>query len=199
MTQNPDRADLRGRRVVLVSHCLLNANSKVEGLAPYMGVHPLIARLAEAGAGVVQLPCPELAMCGMRRWGQTREQLDHPAFREHCARLADDAVRQVGEYQRCGYRVLGMVGVEGSPSCGVARSASGTWGGEHAPQDWADVVSRVEASDAPGLLIEALRERLAPLGVPFVAIDESREGHGVEDVMAALLERKAEGPRVSLS
>ena len=46
MTQNPDRADLRGRRVVLVSHCLLNANSKVEGLAPYMGVHPLIARLA---------------------------------------------------------------------------------------------------------------------------------------------------------
>ena len=50
------------------------------------------------------------------------------------------------------------------------------------------MVSRVDALEAPGLLIEALAERLTPLGVPFVAIDESQDGHGVEDVMAALLE-----------
>ena len=76
-------SDARGRRVAVVCHCLLNANSKVEGLSQYAGVHPVIGRLAEAGVGIIQMPCAEMTACGMRRWGQTREQ-----YRERGVRRA---------------------------------------------------------------------------------------------------------------
>jgi len=169
-TRRNTPSDGRGRRIALVCHCLLNANSKVEGLAEYAGVHPLIARLAELGIGVIQMPCAEMSACGMDRPGHSREEYGYPAFVEHCARLADETLAQVREYQRCGYEIVGLVGVEGSPSCGVTRSAS----------------TGESGCAVPGVHISALLERLAPLGVRFVAIDEEFDGHGVDDVVVAL-------------
>jgi predicted secreted protein len=58
----------RSRRIALVSHCLLNVNAKVEGLAEYQGVHPVIEGLSAAGFGVIQLPCLEMTHMGMKRW-----------------------------------------------------------------------------------------------------------------------------------
>ncbi|MCL4079453.1 hypothetical protein MX659_07635 [Coriobacteriia bacterium Es71-Z0120] len=182
--RNP--VDSRSRRIVFVCHCLLNANSKVEGLAQYAGVHPLIAQLAALGLGIIQMPCPEIRSCGMSRWGQTREQYENVPFRGLCARLADEVLAQVQEYRRCGYEILGVVGVDGSPTCGVTKSASGHWGGEYAPAEWAEVVSRVESAPLPGVYIEALLERLEPLGIRFFAIDESVEGHRVDEVIRGL-------------
>lgn len=176
--------DARSRRVVLVSHCILNANAKVEGLSVYAGVHPLVGELAALGIGIIQMPCAEFAGCGMKRWGQTREQYEHPSFLALCEGYADEAYRQVLEYRRCGYDVLGVVGIEGSPTCGVTRSASGDWGGE--PASWDAVVATAGASPEPGVHIAALQARLAPLGIRFTAIDESIEGHRVGEVIAAL-------------
>ncbi len=182
----PMPTDARGRKVAIVCHCILNANSKVEGLSLYEGVHPLIGRLAEHGIGVIQMPCAEMTALGMRRWGQTREQYESVAFTEHCRMLADETAMQVAEFIRCGYDVVGLVGVDGSPTCGVNGSASGDWGGEYPPGEWAEVVSHVEHSDRPGVHIEALMELLEPMGVQFVAIDERVEGHRVDEVVAAL-------------
>jgi predicted secreted protein len=143
----------------------MNANSKVEGLAVYEGIHPLISRLAEIGIGVIQMPCAEMSACGMSRPGRTREQYDYLEFREHCARLAEETLAQVCEYQRCKYEIVGLVGVEGSPSCGVTEASS----------------------VQPGVHIAALLERLGPLGVRFFAIDESVEGHRVDEVLRGLV------------
>lgn len=178
--------DARGRRIAIVCHCLLNANAKVEGLSQYAGVHPLIGRLAEHGIGVIQMPCAEMTALGMRRWGQTREQYESIAFTEHCRELAEQTAAQVREFARCGYDIVGLVGVDGSPTCGVNRSASGDWGGEYTPDEWADVVREVGSDSRPGVHIEKLMELLEPLGVRFVAIDEAVEGHRVEDVVTAL-------------
>lgn len=173
----PAPRDQRSRRIAVLSHCLLNANSKVEGLALYEGVHPLVVRLAELGIGVVQMPCPEMGACGMSREGQTREQYANPTFMAYCADLADDTLALVQEYQRCGYEIVGVVGVEQSPSCGVTRSSS---------------LERADATAAdpmrPGVHMEALLGRLQPLGVRFFAIDESVPGHGVEAVIEGLTE-----------
>lgn len=190
-TEGPGRPeslhDRRGRKIALLCHCLLNANSKVEGLAQYAGVHPLVTRLAEAGVGVVQMPCAEMGMCGMRRWGQTREQYGYPAFIAHCDRLAADAESTVDEYLRCGYEVLGVVGVDGSPTCGVSRSASGDWGGEPSPEDMVTMLGSATSSSVPGVHIEALQARLSARGITFTAIDESVSGHNVDGVMNDLL------------
>jgi predicted secreted protein len=182
----PLPTDARGRKIAIVCHCLLNANSKVEGLSQYAGVHPLIARLGDAGIGVIQMPCAEMTALGMRRWGQTREQYESVAFVEHCERLSLDTLALAEEYQRCGYEIVGVVGVDGSPTCGVTTSASGDWGGEPAPAEWADTVSCAESAERPGVHIELLMDLLEPLGVQFTAIDERVEGHNVDEVMRAL-------------
>jgi predicted secreted protein len=182
----PLPVDARGRRVVVVCHCLVNANSKVEGLSQYQGVHPLIQRLAENGVGVLQMRCAEMTAMGMRRWGQTYEQYDTPPFRAHCEELSDQTLADVAEYLRTGYEVIGLVGVNGSPTCGVSRTVHGDWGGEYAPSEWANAVGETNVQRGSGVHIEALRERLEPLGVTFTAIDESVEGHGVEQVLKDL-------------
>jgi len=182
-------SDARGRRIVLVSHCLLNANSQVEGLATWPAIHPVVLALGASGVGIMQLPCPELLGCGMRRWGQTREQLDFPGFRALCDRLADDALASVVEFQRCGYEVLACVGIDGSPSCGVNHSASGAWGGEPEPAAWASTVSVVGSSPEPGLFMAALRTRLDAVGVRLVPAPDASNPDAVAALVADLTQR----------
>jgi predicted secreted protein len=156
---NTRPVDARSRRIAIVCHCLLNANSKVEGLAVYAGIHPLIAEFASRGIGVIQMQCPEMGACGMQRPGRTREQYEYPEFIQYCSHLADETLAQVREYQRCDYEFVGLVGVAGSPSCGVSQ---------------------------PGVHISALQNRLEPLGMCFAEIDEDAEGHRVDEVLRAL-------------
>jgi predicted secreted protein len=173
----------RSRRLVLVAHCVLNANSKVEGLAPHAGVHPIVDRLTREGWGLIQMPCPEMTAMGLARWAQTREQYDTPFFREHCERLADDVTRQVREYLDRGYEVPVLIGWEGSPSCGIAETSSGSWGGTFDDETAVPSSRRVEGS---GLFVEALRDRLEPHGVRFCAVD-GLDASAVETCLDGLL------------
>lgn len=74
----------RSKKIVLISHCILNVNSKVEGLAQYENNSlELVKYLIENKFGIIQLPCPEASFYGMRRWGHVKEQFDTPYYREH--------------------------------------------------------------------------------------------------------------------
>jgi predicted secreted protein len=49
---------LRDKKIVLLSHCFLNVNAKVYGLANYQGaLEDLIRFLLAEGFGLIQLPC----------------------------------------------------------------------------------------------------------------------------------------------
>ena len=117
--------------MVLLAHCILNPNAKIAGAAQTRGAIPgVLEGLLQDGVGIVQLPCPEQTFGGCRRWGMTREQYDVPCYRKHCRSLLEDVVDQMEDYLRNGYEVLGIVGVDGSPSCGVDRTCAGYKGGE---------------------------------------------------------------------
>ncbi len=116
--------DARSGKVAFVAHCILNHNAKVHGLAskPCMDKR-VIEVLEKNGYGIAQLPCPETTMHGLRRWWQVREQYDTPGFREHCRRILQPTMLLMAEFQRAGYSMI-IIGVEGSPSCGVRFSGS---------------------------------------------------------------------------
>ncbi|UZP67127.1 2-thiouracil desulfurase family protein [Desulfovibrio mangrovi] len=132
-------SDCRSSRVVLVSHCLLNANVKVCGLARYNAVHSAVADvIAASGCGIVQLPCPEFLFLGLKRWWQSKAQYDTPAYRRHCAMLAESVVDQVVMYRSGGVDVAGFLAVEGSPSCGLSQVYDHPeWGGRPCDVDTA--------------------------------------------------------------
>src|SRR2546429_3008579 len=73
------------RKVALIANCLLNQNAKVCQGANYPAVvSPVVEALRSRGYLLQQLPCPELAFAGVRRWWAVYEQYDTPAYRAHC-------------------------------------------------------------------------------------------------------------------
>jgi hypothetical protein len=134
--------DRRGRRVVFLAHCLLNENTRYLGGACRPGaVGEVVRACLAADLGIVQLPCPEqrawggvlkrwlLAAYGLRERAPWAYALRGPLLalwlrytRWAYARLATRIAADAADYAASGYAVVGVVGVDGSPPCGVARS-----------------------------------------------------------------------------
>ncbi|MEW6749678.1 MAG: hypothetical protein AB1505_01705 [Candidatus Latescibacterota bacterium] len=173
--------DARSRKVVLAVHCVLNQSARIDGCAYFPGVMGGVAQLlVDSGVGIVQLPCPELLYLGLDRQEHggreigIREALSTPGGREACAAMVAPIVRQVEEYQRHGFTVLGLIGNDGSPACGVARTY------------------RHGAGPGPGegAFIRALREALEASGIrlPVVAVADhewSARAEAIRQLLAA--------------
>lgn len=152
------------RRVALIANCLLNQNAKVCEGAHYRGVvSPVVQALRSRGYELQQLPCPELAFAGARRWWAVYEQYDTPAYRAHCRRLAQAIAPRIEQYLRRGDEVI-LIGLDGSPSTGVRfTSSKPDWGGRpNRPDDDWDIVPR------RGIWIEELEAELERRGQPSV-------------------------------
>jgi predicted secreted protein len=163
----------------VLAHCHLNANTKVHGLATYAGIRSdVIAPLVLAGVGVVQLPCPEATFLGMARWGMTREQYDTVAYRRHCEAIAAPVIDTLCQLAADGCTIEVVLGVDGSPSCGVTRTCQGYTGGEIETLFDAGYIPRAHDAARPGVFMEVFRSLLqaADLQVEFRGVEESAEG-----------------------
>jgi uncharacterized protein YbbK (DUF523 family) len=185
-------ADDRGRRVVLLSHCVLNQNVRyLGGASRAAGFRETVDDYLDRGVGVHQMPCPEV-----RAWGGVHKPGMLVAYgaggtlrapvarlllgpfvwftRLRYARLARAAVRDVEGYRRGGVEVVGVVGVTGSPSCGVSTTLDLPAAVDtltRCPLARLDAralnedVVAAHLRPGPGLFIHALQRRLADVGV----------------------------------
>jgi predicted secreted protein len=154
-----DFRDCRSMKVVFVPHCALNQNARVATCSQTpAAVSGLAEGLLAREIGIIQLPCPELVVLGLdRERFQIRSELDSRAARRWLRRLARQVSYQIAEYQKCGVRVLGVLGKNGSPACGVEM----TWKDEYGP--------------GAGAFIEELQTELSARGldVPVVGMVDS--------------------------
>jgi hypothetical protein len=65
------------------------------------------------------MPCPELGCLGLGREGLIFDQLSTPESQQYLLDLAQEVVSQMKQYLHYGFRVLGVLGINCSPSCGV--------------------------------------------------------------------------------
>jgi predicted secreted protein len=159
------------RTVCYLAHCLLNANAKVDEGARSPGVSvAVLALLRERGCTIRQMPCPELAFGGTRRFWAVREQYDTPAFRAHCRALAAPVAERIRADLDDGARVV-IIGIDGSPTMGVELTASSDeWGGRpDKPRD-----EEYPVTAGRGLFTETLLETLADrvAGVRVIGIGQ---------------------------
>ena len=162
----------RSKKIVVMCHCLLNSNSKISGLAHYPGaLLPVVNKHLATGAGLLQLPCPEMSYLGLKRWGMSKDQYDTPFFRRHCRKILQPYIDQIAEYVANGYSVEQIIGVDGSPSCGVKHTCTGYCGGMIDAQN----TQPAREVDGTGVFIEELSAMLGErsLSIPFAAIDEN--------------------------
>lgn len=168
----------RSKKIIFLAHCIMNVNAKVEGLASYPAVvRGLVDFLADHEVGIIQLPCPETEILGVQRWGHVKDQLSHPFFTECYARLLTPFVRQAAMYLEQGYTIIGVVGIDGSPSCGVQKTCrSKQWGGDFLDSEatWKKVET-LEWVNEPGIFMETFQKMLAEksLHLRFFSLDET--------------------------
>lgn len=212
-------ADARGREVIFLSHCALNQNTRYQGGAFARGAMPSLAeRIERLGYGIVQVPCPER----MRWGGVAKKAMDftygfdgrHPllsglkgilAFffilytRVSFAGIARKVAREMEDYIREGYRVVGFLGMDGSPSCGVNLTMDIAAGLRYHAQIPAKGIDRdtynrelYERAGArgSGAFVAALTRHLASrrLAVPIAALDLTRERDGMPQEYPSWLE-----------
>ncbi|MGM0375106.1 MAG: CD3072 family TudS-related putative desulfidase [Chloroflexota bacterium] len=179
--------DVRGGKIIFLSHCMLNQNAKVKGIAIYPGmIKPLVEVLLEKDIAVFQMPCPETSYYGSLRWGQVKDQYNTPMFRAHCRAIAERVLDQVEEYLRGGYEVLGFVMMDGSPVCGLRKTPQpdpldSTWGG----MTW--YIPKQQFVDDSGVYCEILKDEVEKRGlshIPFVSFPEVEDVGSEEDALS---------------
>lgn len=184
-------ADARGGKIIFVSHCILNQNAKVRGIAVFPGaVKPIVELLLDYGVAIFQMPCPEMMYLGALRWGQVKDQYDSPMFRRHCHGLVQQVLEQVVEYRRGGYEILGFIMVDGSPVCGLKRTPQSAVEG----QVWGGMTRYIPAQHfvcGQGVFCEILRAEAARIGlaeIPFVSTPEVPDAGSFEEALKSIRE-----------
>lgn len=190
--------DGRGKRVVFLSHCILNENTRYPGGACRACVREIVEQCLDAEVGMVQMPCPE-----QRAWGGVTKRLllalygmkGTPMFRLRrillplivaytrlvYRRMARRTAKEIADYIDSGYTVIGVVGIDGSPSCGVGKTLDLERSFDSlASVDTASITAekmnaivRRNLIVGSGLFTDALEEELRKrrIKVPFLAHD----------------------------
>lgn len=156
------------KKIIYVSHCILNTASKVvlyneEEIAQEEDLRlKFVSKALENGIQLVQLPCPEFTLYGSRRWGHVSDQFDNPFFRKHCRKILRTFIDQLKEYlSNDSFEVLGIVGIDGSPSCGVDYTCKADWYGSFdSRKDLQDTLNKCEMVNSSGIFMDELKKML---------------------------------------
>jgi predicted secreted protein len=161
------------KKIIFVSHCILNTASKVV-LYNQQDIDAeedlrlrFVSKALNAGVQFVQLPCPEFTLYGSRRWGHVSNQFDNPFFRQHCRKILKPIIQQLKEYlSKPSFEVLGIVGIDGSPSCGVDYTCEADWyGAFDGREGLEDTLKTVKLVSKHGVFMDELESMLKEEGL----------------------------------
>ena len=176
--------DNRSKKIIFVSSCLLNTNNKVKGLARYPGMcKEVFDTLHKYDLGIQQMDCPETLYIGINRWWHTKNLYDNHGFRTHCRECAERVVTYMEEYERAGYRTVGVLSCDGSPTCGVTiTSYDENWGGSPVDLEYNDAII-----EGQGVYIEELEKAIRDRGLtvpPFYGLALDDESVDMEKILS---------------
>jgi len=158
--------DDRSGKVIFVAHCVLNQNARMVDVADFPAMFDqLCDYLQRSEIGIIQMPCPETYSLGLGRF-DVRVGLEHPSGMERLQRIIDDLIFTIQEYQFQGMEVVGIIGKEGSPSCGVNL----TW------------YNDTGHGEGQGVFIRELKKKLKinKLDVPVVGVADFKQEKTIE-------------------
>lgn len=117
----------RSKNVIFTANCVLNQNVVVSPLARAKGAYrDIVETIMDYGIGIHQLPCPEFRHLGLGRKPMSKEEYDTPEYRNLSKEIGLDAVKIMNEYLAHDYNIVGLIGINSSPSCGIFGEAGVT-------------------------------------------------------------------------
>jgi predicted secreted protein len=133
-------SDERNKEIVFVSHCVLNENTRYFGGAFCSGINKsVVEELIKRKVGIVQMECPEKVAWGgidkkylwipFDKKSKSQKILIKLIYPFFVARtkykywiIAKKIVKDICDYQKSGYLIKGIIGIDGSPTCGIAKT-----------------------------------------------------------------------------
>jgi predicted secreted protein len=163
----------RGKKIIFVSHCLLNQNARAVGRERFQGsFKDLLELFAASGVGIVQLPCPQLEFNGgLDRRLKPKNYYESNGYKKQCHKLSVDLIKQIENYLRNNYEVIGILGVEQSATCGVHQIKNGR-----------------KSVPGKGILIEEIEDEMQKKNfqVPIIGVNLNNTFSSVEKIQNLL-------------
>lgn len=117
------------KKIIFVSHCIINQHARAEGVRNKLVgraiVEPILDLIRSYNVGIIQLPCPEIKYEGLIRKACGKDKYNNPSFINICRDYAQDVRYLVNQYRNAGYLIVGFIGVDFSPTCGVTFTSLG--------------------------------------------------------------------------
>ncbi len=207
--------DNRSKKVIFLSHCILNENVRYLGGACRGNcVREIIEQCLDGNLGIVQMPCPEQHAWGgvTKRWllmtygvkGTFLYHVRHlllPLILLYTKliyrQLAKATADQVNDYLTSGYSVIGMIGIDGSPSCGANTTLdfersfelTASMDVESVTVEQMNTIIRKGLTGGKGLFTTALQKELKKrhIDIPYHAHDLIAEINGKTSSVGTLL------------
>lgn len=206
--------DDRGKKVIFAAHCILNQNSRYLGGAFRKGcIDELVDHLQKSGVGMIQMKCPE-----QKAWGGVlKKYMWLPIGRKNSLlyklrgvltpifiwrtkrvfqKIAGEVASEIKDYLDSGFEVVGVLGIDGSPSCGVNKTVDvekfvGLLAGAEVDEfdrDQMNLMVKGCLADGSGYFIKALEQALKKknLSLKFIAHDLIKEMDGAKAAIEIL-------------
>jgi predicted secreted protein len=160
----------RSKKHILVPYCALSQGIRADSIVQHYPaiVKEVIEYLIKKDINIMQMPCPELYFDGIRRQPCGKSNYDNQINRKVCREVALNVVKMIKLIQSGGYEIVGILGVNYSPSCAVDFIA----------------YRRPEKIPGTGIYIEELKKVLKEnnLSIPLIGI----ENYDIENTMRQL-------------
>ncbi len=158
--------DGRSKKIVFVSHCIINTNAiaigpKTPNIWPAM-IDEIIDCLQKNKVSIIQLPCPEQMHYGLIRGAAAKNDIDNPIFRKLCRKIAQETIKNMEEYMKNDFKIIALIGKRGSPTCGVKKT--------HIRKD-----GKIIEINGMGILIEEISKKIKNKRIEISLIDFERE------------------------
>ncbi|MBU4205022.1 hypothetical protein KKE19_03445 [Patescibacteria group bacterium] len=155
--------DQRSKRFIFVPFCLLCQAFQARGIVRFgfsSVIKPIFDELLKHDLNIIQMPCPESRLGGyekgLQRGPRGIEDYNTPEFLAICDVAANEVLQMIKAIINNGFEVVGILGLEYSPSCSVLLQYSNKGTTHHS-----------------GHFIAALQRKLRTeqIKVPFIGIN----------------------------
>lgn len=159
----------RSKKFVFVPFCLLAQAYQAQGIVKYewkSSIKPFVELLINNDINIIQMPCAEASFNNsLIRTPKGISKYDTKDFNEHCSILAKNTANEVKQIIENGYHVLGILGIEQSPSCCVNY-----------------IYTNKGMENRRGLFMDKLYDELKEYNIPFIGINRKYIKKGLTEL-----------------
>lgn len=156
----------RNHNIVLVSHCFFNQNCVVACEARLQDdLLSLLFGKFKNDTSFIQMKCPELEVLGLQRLAVGHNDLNNDAYLSFCEAYTDELIDTILQYQHKNCRITAIVGIKGSPSCGISQTCESFFD--------ENKIKQFKTISSQGVFMKCLQKKLKEnkISIPFIELD----------------------------